>query len=330
MTRTSLLAWLAAQWFLCGLSGALLAGWWWQTELGPLANSKTWQHLVIAGVMYLMAVPIEFSVVRRVLGKPLAPLVASLINVGLAPLLMWPLVGPLGPELGTGFAVVAATPCTLASAAVWTRRAGGNEVVAILVTLLTNLTSCWVLPAWLAVLTARSTSGEGLGAISWLLFWIVVVPIIAAQCSRRIPACERWVTRWRQALGVVCQLGLLSIVLVGSVKMAERLGTAEGEVLSLPRLVLCGGLALGLHLTLFAIGWRTAAWLRLPRGEQLAVGFAGSQKTLMIALSVAIELGFSIVPLVLYHLLQLIADTLLADRFRQAEERPPRVPPGAD
>ena len=59
----------------------------------------------------------------------------------------------------------------------------------------------------------------------------------------------------------------------------------------------------------------------LNRADQISVGFAGSQKTLMVGLQVAIDLGINVIPMVAYHISQLLIDTLVADRLR---EDPPK------
>ena len=69
----------------------------------------------------------------------------------------WRGVAPLlRGDLAVGLLVAAAAPCTLASAAVWTRRAGGNDAVALMVTIGTNLTCFVVTPLWLLVTTGRA------------------------------------------------------------------------------------------------------------------------------------------------------------------------------
>jgi sodium/bile acid cotransporter 7 len=58
----------------------------------------------------------------------------------------------------------------------------------------------------------------------------------------------------------------------------------------------------------------------LPRKDQAAVAFAGSQKTLMIGLAIAVEFGgLAVLPMMAYHVGQLLVDTLLADRLRAGE-----------
>ena len=81
------------------------------------------------------------------------------------------------------------------------------------------------------------------------------------------------------------------------------------------------GVILFIHLSVCFLGMRLAKCLGLPKPEQIAVGFSGSQKTLMVGLSTAINMGVSIIPLVSYHALQLLVDTVIADRLRVQEER---------
>ena len=61
-------------------------------------------------------------------------------------------------------------------------------------------------------------------------------------------------------------------------------------------------------------------FLRFTREDQIAVAFAGSQKTLTVGLLVAMALQVSILPMVWYHVSQLFIDTLIADRFRTTTE----------
>ena len=56
--------------------------------------------------------------------------------------------------------------------------------------------------------------------------------------------------------------------------------------------------------------------------DSIAVAFAGSQKTLMVGAYVALAVGpLAILPMVAYHAVQLFVDTLIADRWAQAEIR---------
>jgi len=78
---------------------------------------------------------------------------------------------------------------------------------------------------------------------------------------------------------------------------------------------------LAVHLAALWLGCRLARLLRMANDDVPAVAFAGSQKTLMVGLDVAITYygGLAILPMVAYHVGQLLVDTLIADRWRSAK-----------
>src|SRR5205823_2529087 len=83
-------------------------------------------------------------------------------------------------------------------------------------------------------------------------------------------------------------------------------------------LLLAAGLCVGTHLTALFGGLWSSRGLRFDRPSQIAVAFACSQKTLPVALYLFDRYfkeahPLSLVPLVFYHVGQLVVDTLLAD-----------------
>jgi sodium/bile acid cotransporter 7 len=73
---------------------------------------------------------------------------------------------------------------------------------------------------------------------------------------------------------------------------------------------------MAVHLSMLAAGFALARFVGLSREDQIAVGFAGSQKTLMVGLKISLDLQYSILPIVVYHVGQLLVDTLIADRLK--------------
>jgi solute carrier family 10 (sodium/bile acid cotransporter), member 7 len=213
-------------------------------------------------------------------------------------------------------------PCTLGSAAVITRRAGGNDSIALVVTMVTNLACFLVTPAWVQLLTGR-TGGpqQSFSALVIKLATLVLVPIVAGQALRSVPRIGAWATRHRTPLGVYAQLGILTMVLVGAVECGEQIASLGSGISSLAgQLALMLALVAALHMTAWSCGWWAAHLARLPRTDQSAVAFAGSQKTLMIGLAIAVEFGgLAVLPMMAYHVGQLLIDTLLADRLRAGE-----------
>jgi sodium/bile acid cotransporter 7 len=270
----------------------------------------------VAGVLFLMGLPLDIHAMWRVARQPGAAALAIAMNFLFLPPLAWVASHALSGQLATGLIVAAAVPCTLASAAVWTRRSGGNESVALFVTVFTNLACFLVTPAWLKLLTAKSVVLP-FGDMVVHLAVLVVLPIVLAQLLRALAVVRVWAARWKIALGVTAQLGILSIVFVGAVDSGLRLATSEGA-LSLADWITMIGAVLAIHLAALFAGFRIARGVGIGRPEAQAVGIAGSQKTLMVGLEIAVEYygGLAILPLVVYHVGQLLVDTVIADRWR--------------
>ncbi len=265
--------------------------------------------------MFLMAWPIEFGHLKNAALRPAASIWGSLINVGIVPLLAWPLLAWLDHDLAGGLMIAAATPCTLASAAVWTRRAGGNDSTAMMVTLITNVSCFLVMPALIFWQSGESVPASVLMGTMQNLFWFVVVPMALAQLTRLHPGIGHWASDHKPQLSTLALLGILMMVLIGAINMGMRLNQADQQISWFNLITICLAV-FGLHVIAFGLGWQSSKWMGINRGDSIAVAFAGSQKTLMVGLSVAIMLGFSIIPIVFYHAFQLIIDTLFADQMR--------------
>lgn len=302
-------------WFLAALIVLLLAGYFFARQSEWLASSSSLKWSIVSITMFVMAWPLEFRSLRQTLFRPFAPLLASSLNVIAIPLLVWPLAPWAGAELGPGMIVAAATPCTLASAAVWTRRAGGNDSVAIMVTIITNATCFLVMPFWIYLQTGNTIASSLLTGTIYKLFLFVVLPISLAQLVRLENRSAAWATRNKPMLSLLALLGILSMVFLGAVNMSLRLEQQQAQ-LQLGEVMFAIITLTVVHCAVFWGGIGLARVIRLPADEQIAIGFSGSQKTLMIGLSVAINLGMNIIPIVAYHAIQLIVDTVFADRIR--------------
>jgi sodium/bile acid cotransporter 7 len=270
-----------------------------------------------------MALPLEARTMWQTLTRPVAPALGVLMNSVGVPLITWLVVVTvgwplLGKDLALGLLVAAAVPCTLASAAVWTRRAGGNDAASIMVTVVTNATCFLVTPFWLLVSTGAKTELDA-GAMVTKLALVVVLPMTVAQIARLARPVGHWATRHKTPLGVIAQLGVLAMIFIGSVQTGQKFasGDARPTILQMATLLVA---VVGVHVFVLWAGMRIARLLRLSSGDQISVGLAGSQKTQMVGLQICIDLGFNIIPMVAYHVSQLLIDTLIADRFRKRKK----------
>ena len=310
---------LQRQWFLLSLIIVFVLGFAVPEVFRPFAEARTLRNWIVAAVLFVMALPLDTKSVRDSIRHPWPALFASSVNVGLLPLLAWLLAQTLSDDMKTGLLVTAAVPCTLASAAVWTRRAGGDDTVSILVTAITNITCFLTVPFWLYLTTGSELNADDQARLMRMpirLGLLVVLPMALAQLLRQRPIVGIWATRRKSWLSGLAQVGLLSMVLAGATLCGLKLKTTTWAGLSdFPLMCV---VALVLHLLTFFIGFRSARWLGFARPQQIAVGMAGSQKTLMVGLDIAISYfgGLAILPMVAYHFLQLTADTVIADKLR--------------
>ncbi|MCA9257899.1 MAG: bile acid:sodium symporter [Planctomycetales bacterium] len=305
------------RWFLVVLAALLFGGSYAHAQLKPVADAIP-RSFVVASVMFVMAASLEVAQIEAAWRNPRAAFLATTVNLVFLPLAAWIVSRPLPSDLAAGILVAACVPCTLASAALWTRRAGGNDAIALFVTLVTNLACCVTMPFSLWLLTGASGGQLSFVQMALKLAELVAVPILAAQAMRRLAGVAAWVKRWKGPLGVYSQVGILSIVLTGAVSCGERL---EGLTAAGTQLVgftaICVVLVAALHWAAWLVGARLALHWRLERPDAIAVAFAGSQKTLMVGLAIAVEWGgLAVLPMMAFHTVQLLIDTILADRLR--------------
>lgn len=241
------------------------------------------------------------------------------IACGLAPL-------QLTLDFQVGLMIAATVPCTLAAASVWTRKAGGNDAVSLLVTLTTNSLCVIVTPFWLAQSTAQAVEFN-LWYMTLRLVQAVLIPTILGQLLRLIPANARFATERKIPIGVLAQGMILILVFTASMNAGLQLASGEAEI-GAAALLLVWSCCLGLHLTGAAVGWWGSGLLKLPLADRKAVLFAASQKTLPIGVLLATDpsmfgnagVPFAIFPMLMYHTTQLVVDTLIAHRLSLVTE----------
>ncbi|NIL96075.1 MAG: hypothetical protein GTO53_02175 [Planctomycetales bacterium] len=307
-------------WFLVALIAALTVGF---SFAGPLTGfSHAFpRRALVAAVLFLMSWSLDSTALVRALRRPQAAVLGIAVNLVFLPLAAWLVARLLAPPLALGLLLTVALPCTLASAAVWTRRAGGNDAVALLVTMVTNFSCFLVTPLLLWLLTGADVQGSlSAGELVWRLLGIAVFPMLAGQLLRLVRPAARFATRHKSGISTFSQLGILTMVLIGAVESALKLSTATPAAALTPAdwLGMLGAVVL-IHLAALYLGFGVGRATGLDRGDWIATGLAGSQKTLMIGLdlTLALDLGIGMLTMIAYHVVQLILGTLVADRLNK-------------
>jgi sodium/bile acid cotransporter 7 len=323
---------LRRHWFLVALIlGLALAGlrpdW-----LRPM-TTRVPPRAVVGLALFIMAWGLESRSLWRALLRPLPALAAVLVSYGVLPALGW-LAGPLvsEPDYRIGLLVVTSVPCTLASAVLWTRLAGGNEATALVVILLTTTTSWLVTPAWL---TRTTGAAVGVNAVAMMgeLLMVLVLPVSLGQLARMAPPLARLADRGKSVLGIVSRLLIFAILLKAAADVVDRL-TERAELPALALLLGTAALCVGLHLTALFAGLWSGQALGFDRRSRIAVAFAGSQKTLPVAL-LLFETYYkeayplAVVPILFYPVAQLVVDTFIAEQLSRRGKDSPHVSPHA-
>jgi len=302
---------ISRQWFLLALVISLAIGFGLTDAVRPLAASSVVRSMLTASVLFLMGLTLQADSIRRNLRSPGPSLLAIGVNVFLVPLLALPALWLLSPEMAGGMIVTSLVPSTLASAAVWTRKAGGDDAAAMVVSVVTNLACFLVAPFGLWLILGRFTEISPRDQVVSLLLW-VVIPMVLGQVVRRI-ALENWATLQRNRLSTLAQIGILVMVCFGSVasadRMAGRVESGAGEIVAV------GAMAISVHVVAFALAILAARAIHAPPAAQIAVGISGSQKTLMVGLQIGLDFGVSILPMIIYHVGQLMIDTVIVQHW---------------
>lgn len=313
-------------WFLVGLlvviPGGLLAGWQLETSLREWFVRITNPDVLTVAILFLMAFSLDSQKLRDSFRAPGPVIVGSVVNMGLLPLLTWPLLFLLTPrDFSWGLMIAAVVPCTLATASVSTRQAKGNDAISLLVTLVTSFGCVLVTPGWLW-LTLGMNGTLDLGRIIAKLAWAVVLPTIVGQSLRWIPSAHQLATRQKVRLGIAAQ-SLVLVVVGRTAVVAGATLAAQANWPSPTELFLVTAASIGLHLLAMLLADRISKACRFTRDDRVATIFSGSQKTLPVGLLLASDpallsgqlLPFITIPLLIFHAGQLLIDTTVAEHW---------------
>ncbi|OLS62605.1 bile acid:sodium symporter family protein [Pseudomonas putida] len=242
-----------------------------------------------------------------------------LLGLALKPVLL-PLVGG---ELYMGFLYLCALPATVQSAIAFTSLARGNIPAAICSAAASSLIGIFITPVLVALLMGvHGDGGSTLEAIRKISMQLLV-PFVAGQIARRWIG--DWVGRNKAWLKFVDQGSILLVVY--SAFSAAVIGGLWQQV---PPVVL-GSIVLGCCLLLaLALGITSllGRWLGFSLEDRITILFCGSKKSLATGVPMAqvlfagSSIGVLILPLMLFHQIQLMVCASLAQRYARRPEAP--------
>lgn len=233
--------------------------------------------------------------------------------------------GVVGPATRLGLAFLCLVPSTVQSSITFTSLAGGNVPGAMVSATASNLLGV-VLTPLLVVLLLPATGSGGVGLEQFVGVLVqLLLPFVLGQLSRRwtarfMAAHARRIKYWDQ--GVIC--------LVVYSAFSDFFAQGSWRDLPFTDLLVMAGLSVLLLGAMLWLTWQLGGWFRFVRADRIAILFCGTKKSLATGVPMASvlfagqEVGLIVLPLMVFHQLQLLACTVIAGRLAPAPGPGPR------
>ncbi|MEU4266444.1 bile acid:sodium symporter family protein [Streptomyces sp. NPDC026092] len=228
----------------------------------------------------------------------------------------------LTPPLYSGLLFLCLVPSTVQSSIAFTSIARGNVPAAICAGSFSSLAGVVLTPLLAALLLGSTAGGFSADSLTQIVLQLLV-PFLAGQLLRRWVG--GFVLRNKKVLGYVDR---------GSILLVVYTAFSHGMVAGIWHQITPGrlGLLLVVEAVLLAamlsLTWFGARRLGFDRGDRIAIQFAGSKKSLAAGLPMASVLfgpqaAMAVLPLMLFHQMQLMVCAVIAKRrARDPEETP--------
>ena len=223
----------------------------------------------------------------------------------------------LPPLVALGFLYLGTLPSTVQSATAYCSLAGGNVATSVVAAALLNILGVFVTAPLFSLLAGGESAAFDLAALEKVAM-ILLVPFLLGQLAqnrfghlvREHRRLATWMDRTMIAIAVY-------VAFSGAVEEGvwTRVGLSEWAILVAAVFVLLG----------FAFGgvWLVGGLLRLERGDRIALLFSGAQKSIAMGAPLASVLfgagtaGLVLLPVLVYHLLQLVISAPIAARLNR-------------
>ncbi|MER6097642.1 bile acid:sodium symporter family protein [Streptomyces sp. NPDC001728] len=231
----------------------------------------------------------------------------------------------LTPQLYSGLLFLCLVPSTIQSSIAFTSIARGNVPAAICAGSFSSLAGILLTPLLAALLLGSSAGGLSADALLKIVLQLLV-PFLAGQFLRR------WVggflVRHKKVLGYVDRGSILLVVYTA---FSQGMVAGIWHLVTPARLGLLVAVEAALLAAMLALTWYGAGRLGFGRADRIAIQFAGSKKSLAAGLPMASvlfgpEAALAVLPLMLFHQMQLMVCAVLAKR-RARDPEPGETPP---
>lgn len=310
-------------WFMLGLGAAVVLAWvypdagaadgWMQPALLTKAG--------VALIFFLHGLLLSFAALRAGTLHWRLHLVVQGSTFLLFPLLGFIVLAAAGAwmtaDLRLGVFYLCALPSTVSSSVAMTAAARGNVSAAVFNATLSSLLGVFLTPLWVGVMIKASGQALPLGEVILDLVCWLVLPLVAGQLNR--PWLGALAARHKRGINLIDR-GIILLLVYTSFCESVRRGVWSDN----------GWPTLGLVLVIAAVLFYAAMWSMrgisrvagFSRADEITTIFCGSKKTLAAGVPMAQlifgahpGMGLILLPIMLYHSLQLLICSVLAGRW---------------
>lgn len=317
-------------WFLVGMVAAVGLAWAFPHPGAPggWLHPEVLNKIGVALIFFLNGVALSFAAMKAgALRWPVHVVVQATTYV------LFPLVGLallavtqawVSPELAIGFFFLCALPSTVSSSVAMTSAARGNVPVAVFNATLSSLIGVVATPFWISWRLHADGQGMSLGKVILdLLLWLVL-PLVLGQLSR--PWLADWAKRNKKGIFWVDRGTILLIIYTSLCDSIVR-GVWSGQGLSVVATAVVGSLVL--FYVVMALVGGICKVCGFNAEDRIATVFCGSKKTIASGVPMAQlifgadpRLGIILLPLMIYHPLQLVICGFLAGKWAKRPIEP--------
>ncbi|NVO85808.1 bile acid:sodium symporter family protein [Hymenobacter terrestris] len=318
-------------WFLPALFGVVGLAYLFP-QAGGEASVLPWDALNTGGValvFFLYGLKLSLSSLRNGTRNWRLHVVVQLTTFLLFPLLalaVRPLFGGAqGQLLWPSIFFLCVLPSTVSTSVVMVSMGRGNVPAAIFNASLSALLGIALTPLWVGLVLHPTSAGgtEGLGRLALSLAWQVVLPVGAGMLLN--PRFGEWAGRHKGRLRVLDQVVILSIVFVS---FCESFGQGVFRSYAPATVALLGLGMVGLYFAVFGLVAGASRLLSFPAADRTTAIFCGSKKSLVhgsvfasLLFPATAATGALLLPLMLYHALQIVLASIMAQQFGRVAQR---------
>jgi sodium/bile acid cotransporter 7 len=314
-------------WFLTGMFAAVALAWFFPAP-GARGGWLYPEFLTKAGValiFFLHGVALSFAAMRAGALNWRVHLLVQGTAFGIFPLIGLAIFHGLpeqwmSPDLRLGFFYLCALPSTVSSSVAMTAAARGNVPAAVFNATLSSVIGVVLTPLWVGVVLESGSDAAAAFPIGEVILDLVkwlVLPLVIGQLSRRLLA------NWAKENKKVIQLadrGTILMLVYTSFCDSVVAGVWSGRGAMTLILSTIGSIAL-FYLVFGIVGLICTA-LKMNMEDRIASQFCGSKKSLATGVPMAQlifegnpALGVILLPIMIYHPLQLVITAMLASRW---------------